>query len=67
MENKLYEVTTRIKRHTSPLYEIDVVRRGTFKKETGSTLVFDGFRVRKSNVIKMVEVQQPTALERKVK
>lgn len=53
---KVYSVTKRIKIHTSPLAEVDVVKQGKFVKETSSCYIFDTFRVNKSNVISIDEM-----------
>lgn len=53
---KQYCVTKKIKLHTKPLFEVEVTRQGTFKKETKTYYIFDDFRVRKCNVILLKEV-----------
>ena len=58
--NKLYEVTKRIKLHTKSLVMCNVVLTGKFKKETKTMFVFDNFRVNKSIVISIKEVQSDT-------
>jgi hypothetical protein len=55
--NKLYRVTKRIKIHTSPLIEVEVVNEGVFKKETKEMYVFDTFRVRKSCLVMCEEIR----------
>ena len=62
--NKLYEVTKRIKIHTKPLITCDVILTGKFKKETKKYFVFDNFRVDKSVLISIKEVQSDTANKR---
>ena len=52
--NLRYRVTIRIKAHTSPLREIEYDKEGVFVKETHSYLVFDNFRVRKTNAVNIV-------------
>ena len=54
--NKQYMVSIKIKVHTQPLREIVYEKIGTFLKETNATYIFDAFRVRKANVIKIHEV-----------
>ena len=54
--NTRYAVSVKIKLHTSPLRELVYDKEGVFIKETGSYYVFEDFRVRKSNVIKIREV-----------
>lgn len=51
-----YKVTEKIKLHTSPLRECIYDKEGVFIRASNSYYVFDGFRVRKANVIKMQEV-----------
>ena len=53
---KRYMVTIKIKVHTQPLREIIYEKIGTFVKETNTNYIFDTFRVRKANVIKIQEV-----------
>ena len=52
--NHRYRVTIKIKAHTSPLREIEYDKEGVFVKETQSYLVFDSFRVRKTNAVNIV-------------
>ena len=54
--DKVYEVIKRIKLHTKPLVISDVVLTGKFKKETNTQLVFDKFRVKKSVVVSIKEL-----------
>lgn len=53
-----YNVTVKIKLHTSPLRELTYDREGIFSKETDSFYIFEGFRIRKSNVVKIREVEE---------
>lgn len=53
-----YNITVKIKLHTAPLRELIYEKDGVFIKETGSYYVFEGFRVRKSNVVKIQEVAE---------
>ncbi len=53
--NKNYEIMKRIKVHTSPLREVDVVQVGRFVKETKKSYMFDNFRVKKELVIHIEE------------
>lgn len=53
-----YNVTVKIKLHTSPLRELTYDKEGVFIKETNSFYVFEGFRIRKSNVVKIQEVEK---------
>ena len=46
-----YMLTIKIKLHTSPLKTLEYEREGKFVKESQSYFIFDGFRVRKANVI----------------
>lgn len=55
--NKRYRVTMRIKIHTKPLVEVNVVQEGVFKKETKTCLCFHGFCVHKSCVLFIEEVE----------
>jgi hypothetical protein len=48
---KLYRVTKRIKIHTKPLAEVNVVNIGKFLKETPKQIVFSGFRAKKENIV----------------
>lgn len=52
--NHRYRVTIKIKLHTSPLQELEYDKEGVFIKETHSYLVFDNFRVRKTNAVNIV-------------
>ena len=54
--NARYTITVKIKLHTSPLRELIYEKDGVFIKETDSYYMFEGFRVRKTNVIKIREV-----------
>ena len=54
--NTRYAVTVKIKLHTSPLGELIYDKEGVFIRETGSYYVFEGFRIRKTNAIKIREV-----------
>lgn len=54
--NKKYKITKRIKIHTSPLFEVDVVQEGKFIKETAKYFVFDTFRVLKQVVISIEQI-----------
>lgn len=56
--NNRYNVTVKIKLHTSPLKELVYDREGVFIKESGSYYIFEGFRVRKANVIGIKEVAE---------
>ena len=53
-----YNVTVKIKLHTSPLRELTYDREGVLIKESGSYYIFEGFRVRKANVIYIKEVAE---------
>ena len=53
-----YNVTVKIKLHTSPLRELTYDKDGIFVKETGSFYKFEGFRIRKANVVKIREVAE---------
>ncbi len=52
-----YQVTRKIKTHTSPLRTVTYDEVGRFVKETSNMLIFDTFRVKKSTIIgiKMIE------------
>lgn len=56
IESKLYNITIKIKVHTKPLREVVYEKTGAFLKETSTNYIFDSFRVRKANVIKIQEV-----------
>ena len=51
-----YKITVKIKLHTQPLRECIYEKVGMFVKETGKCYVFEGFSVRKANVINIQEV-----------
>lgn len=55
MVGKQYVVTKQIKLHTNPLRTAQIQMVGTFVKETDNYYVFEAFRVRKANVIKIAE------------
>ena len=55
--NKPYKITKRIKIHTSPLVEVEIVKTGLFMKETAKSYIFDDFRVCKSTVIDIEEME----------
>jgi hypothetical protein len=48
----------KIKLHTSPLKELIYDKVGVFIKETASFYMFEGFAVRKANVINIREVEE---------
>ena len=52
---KIYKVTKRIKLHTKPLYEADIPLTGHYVRESQNFYIFDTFKVKKANVIKIVE------------
>lgn len=52
-----YIVTLRIKSNTYPLRELEYDRAGMYVKETAKCLVFDGFKVRKDNIINIRRVE----------
>ena len=52
---KIYKVTKRIKLHTKPLYEADITLTGRYVLESQNFYIFDTFKVKKANVIKIVE------------
>lgn len=54
--NQKYEVIKRIKIHTSPLVEANVIQCGKFVKETDKNYIFDSFRVKKDLVTHISEV-----------
>lgn len=51
-----YKVTKKIKLHTKPLVEEEIIKTGLFLKETAKSYIFDDFKVRKSTVIKIEEM-----------
>lgn len=53
-----YNITVKIKLHTAPLRELTYDREGVFVKETASFYMFEGFTVRKANVINIREVEE---------
>lgn len=57
---KTYRITKKIKIHTSPLAEVEVVKEGLFMKETAQSYIFDDFRVNKFVVIKIEELEGDT-------
>ena len=52
---KIYRITKRIKLHTKPLYEADITLTGRYVRESQNFYIFDTFKVKKANVIKIVE------------
>ncbi len=54
--NKKYSVVKKIKLHTKPLVEIEIPQTGLFIKQTGSYLMFNGFKIRKQCVVSIKEV-----------
>ena len=55
---KQYSVVKKIKIHTQPLREVHVQCTGRFLKETNHSLIFEGFRVCKKNVVQINEVKE---------
>ena len=55
---KTYRITKRIKLHTKPLYEADITLTGRYVRESQNFYIFDTFKVKKANVIKIVETAQ---------
>ena len=55
-----YKVTKKIKLHTNPLREAEIIKEGVFMKETAKSYIFDDFRVNKSTVIKIEEMECDT-------
>ena len=53
-----YNITVKIKLHTSPLRELVYEKEGVFIKESSSYYMFEGFRVKKTNVIGIQEVAE---------
>ena len=51
-----YRVTKKIKIHTSPLVEVQITLQGTLQKESEVYYIFDNFKVRKLNVVKIERV-----------
>lgn len=56
-KGKGYEITKKIKLHTKPLREEEIIKEGIFMKETAKTYIFDDFKVSKSTVIKIEEME----------
>lgn len=54
--NAIYEVIKEIKLHTKPLRKAQVIQIGKYKGETEKTYLFEYFRVKKTNVVSIVEV-----------
>lgn len=52
-----YRIIKRVKIHTSPVVMADVVKEGVYVKETQKNYIFDTFRVCKSVVIKIEELE----------
>ena len=52
---KIYRITKRIKLHTKPLYEADITLTGRYVRESQNFYIFDTFKVKKANAIKIVE------------
>ena len=52
---KIYRITKRIKLHTKQLYEADITLTGRYVRESQNFYIFDTFKVKKANVIKIVE------------
>jgi phage-related protein len=51
--NNTYTVTKRIKLHTKPLVEGELVKTGKFLRETNTYYIFDTFKAIKTNIIKI--------------
>ena len=64
-----YKVTKRIKLHTSPLREAEIVKAGVFKKETRKSYIFNEFKVKKQLLqkIEIVEKYDTTTIAEFVK
>ena len=56
--NTRYNITVKIKLHTSPLRELIYDKDGVFIRESSSYYIFNDFRVRKANVINIQEVAE---------
>ena len=59
IKNKRYEIIKRVKVHTSPLVEVNVINEGVFIKETKKCYIFDCFKVKKELVIQIKEITEP--------
>lgn len=57
-----YQVTRKIKTHTSPLRTVTYDEVGRFIKETSNMLVFDTFRVKKSTIISIKSTDKISVL-----
>lgn len=55
IEGHLYMVKIKIKLHTKPLREISYFQWGVLTHETKKSYCFNGFRVKKENVVKISE------------
>ena len=53
-----YNITVKIKLHTAPLRELIYDKVGVFIKETAQFYMFEGFSVRKANVLHIQEVAE---------
>ena len=56
--NTRYNITVKIKLHTSLLRELTYDKDSVFVRESDSYYIFEDFRVRKTNVIKIQEVTE---------
>ena len=56
--NTRYNITVKIKLRTSPLRELTYDKDSVFVRESDSYYIFEDFRVRKTNVIKIQEVTE---------
>lgn len=54
--NETYKVISEITLHTKPRRTLRMDRVGVFKKETPAYWVFDTFRVRKANVVRITKI-----------
>lgn len=52
-----YKITIKMKLHTKPLRELIYEKVGKFVKGTKKCYVFDSFRVRKTSVLNIQEVE----------
>lgn len=50
-----YKVTKKIKLHTNPLVNAEIVKTGFFERETDKSYIFDKFKVSKAVVVKIEE------------
>ena len=54
-EGVVYEVASVIKTHTQPIRKEIIIRTGMFMRETSQMYIFEDFRAKKQNIIRIKE------------